>query len=204
MTTLNSLFTSSAILFTTLVLVCSQPAIMTAASVPKQVGGITLGSNISDYDDIEYSDYLKEVVVTDWHGFRKGIISYGVCSSPGTIVKIRMKYEDSSKKFYNKLLKTFKKRFGKPQIWKGDSFGVLHIWKWTFTDDQGRIVNLILQHNLQNTNENIGNMVKLSLPQLEEKERLCFIQQCEEIVDDAQKERKEQLKKTSWDFLIPQ
>ena len=171
--------------------------------VPNEIGGFVLGSDVGDYQDIEHSNYLKEVVVTDWHGFRKGIISYGVCDKPDAIVKIRMKYEDSSKRFFDKLLKIYKKKFGNPQRWKGDSFGILHVWKWKFTDKDGRIINLLLQHNLKDTDENIGNSVKMSLPQQDERERLCFIESCDLPINEEHKKRKEQLNKIDWELLIP-
>ena len=132
--------------------------------VPKERGGFRLGEDITKYLDIQYSNYLKEVVVTDWHGFRKGVISYGICASPGKIVRISMKYEDPSKPFYEEPLKRFKKRFGKPSIW-GDAFGILYKWKWVFYDEHNERVHLILQHNLQNHHENIGNLVKLYYPE---------------------------------------
>ena len=68
-----------------------------ARDMPTQVGGFILGSDVTDYPDIEYSNFLKEVVVYNWNGFAKGIISYGICDSPGEIVKIKLKYKDSSK-----------------------------------------------------------------------------------------------------------
>lgn len=170
---------------------------------PHEIAGIRLGDNVANLHEIEYSNYLKEVLVMDWHGFRKGIISYGICESPGTIVKIRMKYEDTSKKFFNTLLKRYKKKFGAPHEWKGDSFGIKHIWKWKFKDENNQTVNLILQHNLKDQNDTIGNVVKLSLPELDELERLCFIRQCELADTPEEKELKEKRKKTSWDFLIP-
>ena len=177
------------------------PGAVSAIEVPQEIGGFRLGEDITEYSDIEYSNYLKDVVVTDWHGFRKGIISYGICASPGKIVKISMKYEDSSKDFYETLLKKFKKKFGKPAIWGGDAFGILSKWKWVFNDENNRRVNLILQHNLKNHNENIGNIVKLYYPEREKEERLCFIEQCE-INKSAEQalERKEM----NWDYLIPQ
>lgn len=171
--------------------------------VPHEIAGIKLGDDISNYPDFEYSNFLKEVVVTDWHGFRKGIISYGICESPGTIVKMRMKYEDSSKKFFNTLMKKFKKKYGAPSEWKGDSFGIKHVWKWRFKDSEGRSVSMALQHNLQDPNNSIGNELKLSYPEKVEAERLCFNRKCDEITDPEQKKRKEQRMETGWDYLIP-
>lgn len=111
-----------------------------------------------------------------------------------------MKYEDSSKDFYETLLKKFKKKFGKPALWGGDAFGILSKWKWIFIDENNRRVNLILQHNLKNHNENIGNMVKLYYPEREKEERLCFIEQCE--INKSEEQARER-KEMNWDYMIP-
>lgn len=171
--------------------------------VPTEIGGFVLGSSVTDYPDIEHSNYLKQVVVTDWHGFRKGIISYGVCDQPGMIVKVQLKYEDGSKKFFKKLLKTYKERFGAPVEWGGDSFGILHKWKWKFTDEAGRQIYVVLQHNRQDHNHTIGNQVRMSLPKQEERERLCFVESCETSDNEEQQKRKMELKKPNWDLMIP-
>ena len=186
-----------------LCLLLSAAATVLSIEVPKEIGGFRLGEDITEYSDIQYSNYLKEVVVTDWHGFRKGVISYGICASPGKIVRISMKYEDPSKPFYEELLKRFKKRFGKPSIWEGDAFGILYKWKWVFYDENNERVNLILQHNLQNHHENIGNLVKLYYPEREKEERLCFIEQCEITRSEEEQQRVEARKQMNWDFMVP-
>lgn len=174
-----------------------------AVTTPTEIGGFKLGEFITDYPQIEYSDYLKEVVVNDWHGFRKGIISYGTCANPGQIVKIRMKYQNSSKDFYHELLKKFKSRYGEPDEWKGDAFGVLHVWKWRYVDEHNRRVSMILQHNLQNDNENVGNMVKLSFPELMKEERFCVIEFFERNKTAEEKEMIKQRMKPDWDYMLP-
>lgn len=179
------------------------PALASAVDVPSEIGGFKLGEDITEHPEIEGANYLREVVVSDWHGFRKGIISYGTCAHPGQIVKVRMKYDDSSKPFYDELLKRFKDKYGKPDEWKGDAFGILYIWKWRFVDEQNRRVNLILQHNLHNDDENIGNQVELSYPEWEEEERLCFNKFCEENKSDELRAELEERMKPDWDYLIP-
>ncbi len=169
-----------------------------AEKIPHEVGGFVLGSDVTDYPSIEYSNFLKEVVVYDWNGFDKGIISYGICKYPGKIVKIKLKYADSSKKYFKILLKKFKKKLGKPNEWKGDSFGILHIWKWKFIDEQKRKVHLILQYNHKNPNENIGNMVKLYYPDRIAEEQKCFTKQC-----SNGNKPKPVVTKDNWDYLIP-
>jgi hypothetical protein len=171
---------------------------------PVQVGGFVLGSDVTDYPDIEYSNFLKEVVIYNWNGFTKGIISYGICDSPGEIVKIKLKYKNSTKRFFKILLKKYKKKYGKPDEWKGDSFGILHIWKWKFTDKNGRKIHLILQHNTKNPNENTGNMVKLYCPDQIIKEQICFTKQCNSglaIPENTKGKKKPEL---NWNLLIPQ
>jgi len=174
-----------------------------AVDAPTEIGGFRLGSDITDYPEIESSNYLRDVVINDWHGFRKGIISYGTCAYPGKIIKLRMKYEDKSKRFYDELLKRFKEKYGKPTEWKGDAFGVLYVWKWRLYDENNERVNLILQHNLQNDDENIGNVVKMSYPEREEKERICFMEFCEENKTEEQKAQIKERRTPDWDYMIP-
>ena len=144
------------------------------APAPHEIGGFSLGSSVEDYDFISYRNFLNQVVVENIPGFRKGIIYYGVCERPGEIVKIKLKYKDSSERFFKKLMKKYKARFGEPDEYVGDAFGVVKAWKWTFTDRQGNRVTLVLQHNLQNPDESTGNTVKLSLPERIRAEEKCF------------------------------
>jgi hypothetical protein len=201
---MRSAIQSTLILVFCFTLTLAQSSLLSAAqNVPHEVGGFTLGSDVNDYPNMMDTNFLKEMVVTDWRGFRKGVISYGICKYENKILRIRMKYEDSSKKYYQELLNEYKKVYGAPQEWKGDSFGILHIWKWYFTDSENRAVSLTLQHNLRNPNENIGNMVKLSFPDMIEDERLCFNQMCEEMKSTEDKKHLEELKKADDRYLIP-
>ncbi len=152
----------------------SVPLFVYGADAPLEFGGLKLGTDITEYPHLEYSNFLKDVVVTDWNGFAKGMISYGVCRDPGKIVKIRFKYMDTSKKFYRNLLKRYKEKFGKPGKWEGDAFGIQHIWKWTFVDGKQNRVVMIMQHNLKDAKLPIGTVVTLSYPDLIERERACF------------------------------
>lgn len=167
--------------------------------VPHEINGFRLGSSIEEYDFITYRNFLKEVLVEDIGGFRKGYISYGVCKWPGEIVKIKMKYKDSSHKYYKRLLKSYKKKFGKPEEFTGDSFGIVLAWKWRFTDENNNKITLTLQHNLKNTHETIGNMVKLSMPERIQIERECFNKQCE----TSKVECPVSMQSEDWENMIP-
>lgn len=198
---MNILFSHTITLLTLLLFF---PTTVPAKNIPVEVGGFVLGSDVTDYPDIEYTNFLKEVVIYDWHGFDKGIISYGICDSPGEIVKIKLKYEDSSKKFFNTLLKRYKKKYGEPDEWKGDSFGILHVWKWKFTDKNNNQIQLVLQHNTKNPNENLGNMVKLYCPDQIVREQKCFTRTCSARMEQQENGDLILRKKTDWNYLIPQ
>lgn len=182
----------------------SNIAFAEADKVPISIAGITLGNEISSYPDIVDTNFMKEMVVTDWHGFRKGVISYGVCLNKDTILKIDMKYEDKSKEFYNTLLRRIKEQYGDPDTWSGDSFGVKYVWKWHFTDKDNNRVTLNLQHNGKDSNETIGNMIKLAYPDKIADERRCFNEMCQETMMKFDLSRQEELKKSDWSHLIPQ
>ncbi|MGB3209678.1 MAG: hypothetical protein WBB19_03140 [Desulforhopalus sp.] len=189
------------LIFCFLLAVVPYPAV--AEKVPHEIAGIALGSSVDNYPEIIRNNFLKEVVVTDWHGFRKGIISYGTCKHIDQILKIDMKYEDKSKDFYQKLLKEFRQQFGEPDAWSGDSFGVMLAWKWHFVDKEKNRVSLTLQYNGKNSDETIGNIVKLSFPGKMEEERLCFIDICEDRKDKTDAKRREELKKSDWSHFVP-
>ena len=177
-------------------------SVLPAASAPMEIGGFRLGASIDEYDFISYRNFLKEVVVKDIDGFRKGIISYGTCARPGEIIKIKLKYLDTSESFFKELLKRYKKRFGAPDQYIGDSFGIVKAWQWEFTDKQGELIRLKLQHNLKNPDEAMGNTVKLEMPNRIREERKCFNRQCEARMREGNCPMPTS-KERSWSKLIP-
>lgn len=179
------------------------PVTASGESAPHEIGGIALGSKVDSYPEIVQSNFLKEVVVTEWHGFRKGVISYGTCRYNGIILKIDMKYDDRSKEFFDTILAKFRENFGEPDSWNGDSFGVMLAWKWNFIDSDQNQVSLTLQHNGKNSNETLGNVIKLAYPEKIEEERHCFANVCEQHKEKTDENRLLELKKTGWSYLIP-
>jgi hypothetical protein len=168
-------------------------------TVPLSMGGFTLNTSIDSYDITRYDNFLKEELVTDIAGFHKGFISYGTCKQPGNIVRIKLKYKDKSYQFFEELLKKYNDAFGSKAKYEGDSFGNVKAWKWSFSDDDGRRVTLVLQHNLKDTDESIGNTVKLSLPDELAAERKCF----NEIGFRKQDDNKTNESKRDWKTLLP-
>ena len=198
-------YLSVAVLFCCLAAGSISPATTHTNKAPIEIGGFKLGSSIEEYDFISYRNFLKEVVIDQIPGFRKGTISYGVCDRPGEIVKIKLKYLDPSKSFFKGLMKRYKNKFGEPDEFAGDSFGIVKAWKWSFKDTDGNRVTMILQHNLKNHNEVIGNMVKLYMPDQIEAERKCFNKTCSMRNPEAFKKALGPLEwdNSSWQQMIP-
>jgi hypothetical protein len=183
-----------------------------SAQAPYEIAGFALGKNIVDYQEmvrmetmlpIRYAEFLKEVEIRNIPGYKSGLITYGDCADPGRILRIKLKYSDSSRQFYNKLLDRYKKRFGKPDRWRGDPFHVLVAWKWSFTDKDGNRISMILQHNMEDETKKIGNAVKLSMLNFEEEEIQCFEKKESELrVPQMDRESKAGAE-SNWDLLIP-
>ena len=112
-----------------------EPLHLLAASPPKApttAGGFSLNTPIENYPIENYANYLNEVIVTNLDGFRKGFITYGTCRNPGKILRIKLKYNDRSFKFFQELLKRYKNEFGAKPKFSGDQFGNVKSWKWSF------------------------------------------------------------------------
>ncbi len=151
------------------------------AQTPTQIGGFKLNSDITQYkhllktettQSIRFLEALEEAEIQNVPGFRSGYIAYGTCANPGKIVRIKLKYKDASKAFYEELLEIYNKKFDKPK-WLGDAFHVISIWKWSFLDN-GTKVDLYLQHNLTDKSQKIGNSVKMTMVNLVKDEVDCF------------------------------
>jgi hypothetical protein len=182
-----------------------------AAEVPHELAGFVLGGEMNDYKDllkldtilpIRYFETLKEVEIKEIEGFKTGLITFGTCSEPWKIVRFKFKYAESSKKFYNKLLKRFKKRFGEPNEWRGDPFHIVLAWKWSFTDKDNNRISLILQHNTRDQEEKRGNSVKMTMWNLIEKETLCNKKKLAESVKKSPTAGRKS-KKIDWNIFIP-
>jgi len=187
---------------------------MTWAEAPHQVGGFALGENIEMYKDrvimdtalpVRYSENMEEVEIKFTQGFKSGLITYGTCAKPGQILKIKLKYADSSKEFHQNLLKRFKKQFGEPDEYRGDPFGIVKAWKWSFVDKQDQRISLNLQYNAKDAEEKKGNAVKITNTTLVEEDMLCYKRK---QLDHRERLRQREWKAvnpelTGWDLFVP-
>ena len=185
-------------------LLLSAPGV-TRAEAPHQVGGFALGQNIEKYEDrvimdtalpVRYSENMEELEIKFTQGFKSGLITYGTCAKPGQIVKIKLKYADSSKEFHKDLLKRFKKQFGEPDEYRGDPFGIVKAWKWSFVDAQNQRISLTLQHNAKDAEEKKGNAVKISNITLIEEDMLCYKRK--------QRDHRARLRQREWKAVNPE
>lgn len=191
------IMTKKIILFCLATIIYLLPVFVYAQNAPKTIAGISIGQPVGDCERPTYSHYLEEKNVDLDNGFRKATISYGTCVHKNEILKIKMKYTDKSEMFFKDIYKELIEKYGKPDKWKGDSFGVLTIWKWLFTDSDDNMVSLSIEYNKKDPELSMGTVIKLSYPAKIEKEREC---------DKAKRIYKESIEQSTtadWDDLLP-
>jgi len=153
-----------------------------AGQAPHQVSVFVLNRNLADFKvfvimetalPIRYMENIEEVEIKPIKGMKSGYIAYATCAAPDHIVRIKLKYKDPSKTFFEDLLKQFKKKYGEPNEYRGDPFHIFVAWKWSFIDKDGNRISLTLQHNSQDPEEKMGNAVKLTMTNLIEEDKQC-------------------------------
>jgi hypothetical protein len=175
-----------------------------AGEAPHQIGPFSLNENIADFKDyvimetalpIRHLENIEEVETKPIEGFKSGLIAYATCTAPGHIVRIKLKYTDTSKKFYEQLLKMIKKRFGDPIEYRGDPFHIVIGWKWSFVDKDNQRISLNLQNNRGDQNEKAGNSIKITMTSLMEKDKLCY--------QEKALNHREKLRRRNWEVMVP-
>jgi len=195
------------------ILVCF-PGPGSADQAPSKIAGLTLGEKIANFVQlvqmetampIRYQEYLRVVQTRDLDGYKSGTVEFGDCLAPGRVVRIKLKYEDPEKKFFNELLKRFKKKFGEPDEWRGDPFHVIMAWKWSFRDKDNNSISLILQHSMDEE-QKFGNSVKLTNTTFMEKERSCYERKHPESAESSKRKSTVKKKLTEADYqrFIPE
>jgi len=153
------------------------------AEVPHSLAGFVLGAPMREFKDqvemdtvlaTRYLESLKEVEAKEIKGYKTGLVYYGTCLQPPRIIRLKFKYADSSKRFFDALLKRYTENLGKPDKWRGDPFHIVIAWKWHFTDSDGNRISIILQHNTRDEDEKQGNAVKMTMWNLMLAEDQCF------------------------------
>jgi hypothetical protein len=203
------------LIFYTAVLALIMPASESlCGSAPHELAGFEVGDLVEHHRSrlreetvlpIRFFESLKEIEIVPLSGYKTGLVIYGTCQQPSRIIRLKFKYADPSKAFYDELLERFKNRFGEPDKWRGDPFGIVTAWKWSFFDEKGNDISLILQHNLKDDEEKQGNSVKLTMWNLMQAESRCFERKAAESTEsnkdagfDYRKGRP-----VDWDRFVP-
>jgi hypothetical protein len=196
------------------VLVVFPLAAVGEGTVPRAIGSFALGQDIAELEaavrmesvlPLRYQEYINEVEIKPPKGLKSGLVAYGLCAQPGKVVRIKLKYRDSSREFYDELLERIKQRFGRPSEYNGDPFHIVISWKWSFVDPSGQHISLNLAHNTRDVEEKFGNTIKLTLISAIEQERACYLKQ-NPAVREREADQKLLLKKMTpqdWDRLVP-
>lgn len=139
-----------------LLVVLAAPDIARAA-LPRSILGLTLGENVKKYEHLlwmngatKLSDtpFLTEVNIRDtaFPGIRGGSVTYGNCAHPGTLIGLKLKFDDKDPDLFDKLYKIYENKFGKPDEWQGDAFHTVRSWKWMVNEGDQR-VNIVLTYS---------------------------------------------------------
>ncbi len=175
-----------------------------AGQAPHQVGVFVLNRDIADFKDyvimetalpIRHMENIEQVEIKPFKGLKSGLIAYATCTAPGHIVRIKLKYKDPSKKFFENLLKRIKKKYGEPNEYQGDPFHIVIGWKWTFIDKNSHRITMTLQHNAMDTEEKIGNSIKLTHRGLIEEDLKCY--------KIKALDQREKLRQRDWKVMTP-
>lgn len=184
------------------------------AETPHQLGPFILGHDIAEFADfvlmdtsipIRHMESIREVETRKIKGFKSGLIAYGTCSASNHVVRIKLKYRDGSKSFFEKLKKQIDSRFGKSDEYRGDPFHIVIGWKWSFMDKDNNKISLILQYNARDEDEKMGNSIKLTMTSLLESDQECHKKK-ESIKQTGGSDTKSQelvLEQTGWDLFVP-
>ena len=176
-----------------------------AGEAPHQIAVFKLNSNIAEIRDyvimetalpIRHMENIEEVEIKAIEGIKSGLIAYATCAAPGHIVRIKLKYTDSSKNFYEDLFERIKKKYGKPDEYRGDSFRIVISWKWSFVDKDNKRISMILQHNSLDSEEKRGNSIKLTMSSLMEEDRKCYKVKA--------LDQREKLRQRDWKVMTPE
>ncbi len=154
-----------------------------AGEAPKSIVGVALGSRIEDNRDkldmdtaapIWRAEYLVKAALRRIKGYESGYVVYGACKAPGRIVRIKLNYENDTKEFFDDLLSALTNRYGKPSEWRGNPFGTLKVWKWSFKDEAMNSISMIIQrYEGEDDAFTPGNSIKLAVTNYAEEEKAC-------------------------------
>ncbi len=126
---------------------------------PLSLAGIHLGDDFHKYEHLlrmEHAGamadavFLNEALIRTGaiHGVRGGSVIWGNCANSGKVLRVKIKFADTSEELFKKLLVRFEEHFGEPTRYQGDSFRNVIAWEWEIADDDGRHVRIQLMYSV--------------------------------------------------------
>lgn len=112
-------------------------------------------------------------------GVRGGSLSFGNCKNLGSLVRIKIKFHNHSKKLFNRLLDKYKDSFGNPDNYLGDAFKNVIAWEWLFENDKGKKISLVLMWS-RDKEIRPGVSIKMTQLSLLDEEYDCYKTQFEQ------------------------
>lgn len=101
-----------------LALLFTAAPLMAGQNAPESVAGFTIGKNISSVRSLLQMDsqaspwqeeYLKRIAIRELEGYRGGYLVIGNCKRKDIILRMKLKYDDSSMDFFNQLYSKIEK-----------------------------------------------------------------------------------------------
>lgn len=150
---------------------------------PASLAGINLGDDYHKYEDLlrmelagANSDaiFLDEALIRTGAipGVRGGSIIWGNCANKDRIVRIKIKFADTSEDLFKRLLERYRKKFGQPSAYQGDSFRNVVAWEWDINDGE-RHVSIVLMYSV-NPDIRPGVSIKMTDRALLDLEFSCY------------------------------
>ena len=156
------------------------------AQAPSSLAGFELGADKDKYTqklDLDRVNpapdevFLEEIPLLTHAipGVRIGYLYFGRCEKPGQLIRIKLKFDDNTKGFFDQMLDLYSKAWGNPASYRGDPFQNHVSWKWSFKRQDGERVSLVLSYS-RDPQDRFGNMVKMSLRNAWNQEKDCWDQ----------------------------
>jgi hypothetical protein len=157
-----------------------------ADGFPKSIAGFTLGESVERYgqycrmeQSVPVSDapFLSEVLVKPdvLPGVRGGSLAFGNCRNQGSLVRVKLKFNDRGKGFFDKLYDRYENAFGEPDKYLGDAFKNVIAWLWLFRNDKGEEVSLVLMWS-RDKEVRPGVSIKMTHRTLMDAEYECYME----------------------------
>jgi len=161
---------------------------------PRSLAGMTLGENVHQYAtrcDLKLASPIPDApFLTEMHlksdcldGVRGGSLTYANCKDKDRLVRIKLKFHNRGMALFEQLLDKYKKDFGEPDSYQGDTFRNVIAWQWNFTRGAEKVSLLLMWSRDKEMRPGVS--IKMTLDSLLDSEYDCYKDQ----FDQQEKQR---------------